>query len=118
MGAPESVGGRDDDSQDDGSQNDNSQDDDSEARSPGNSEMQEVGNVFQEESEVVLFTITRGESSSAVCQALEAAGLVEDAGTFDRYLCDNGYATRLVAGTYRIPVNATEEEVIEIIIKK
>lgn len=87
---------------------------------PGNSGSPEDGTVPEDDTqrETVLFTITRGESSVAVSQALAEAGLVEDARAYDRYLCDNGYATRIVAETHRIPVGATEEEIAQIITKK
>lgn len=69
------------------------------------------------QEETVLFTITRGESSIDICRALAEAGLIEDAWAYDRYLCENGYATRIVAETYRIPIGATEEEITRMITK-
>lgn len=90
-----------------------------EGTSPEDGGEPESGGISENDAarETVLFTITRGESSVDVSRALAALGLVEDAGAYDRYLCENGYATRIVAETHRIPVCATEEEIAQIITK-
>lgn len=65
--------------------------------------------------ETVTITIRSGESSVTVSKTLEAAGLVENASAYDRFLCENGYDRRIRVGSYEIPVGASEEEIAEII---
>ena len=66
----------------------------------------------------VTIVITPGESSESVSRSLEDAGLVESAGTFDKYLCNNGYDNVIAVGTYEIPVGISEEEIAKIITKR
>ena len=65
--------------------------------------------------ETVTITIRSGESSVTVSKTLEAAGLVENASAYDRFLCENGYDRKIRVGSYEIPVGASEEEIAEII---
>lgn len=74
--------------------------------------------VSDKTAEAVLITVDRGDSSESVSRSLEEAGLVEDAGSFDQYLCSNGYAKRICVGTYKIPVGTSEKEIAEIITRK
>lgn len=67
------------------------------------------------ESETVTIVIVRGDSSYTVSRRLQEAGLVDDAGAYDKYLVDNGYSKTIRTGTYRIPVGASWEEIAEII---
>ena len=59
--------------------------------------------------------IRRGDSSDKVSRKLQELGLIEDAKSFDRYLCDNGYDKRISVGSYEIPTNSSEEEIALII---
>jgi hypothetical protein len=68
--------------------------------------------------DTVTITIRRGNGSLTVCRALAAAGLVEDADAYDRYLCSEGYDNSLVVGVFRIPVGATQEQIAKIITGK
>lgn len=65
--------------------------------------------------ESVTIEIFSGEGSYTVSMRLEEAGLVADAREFDTYLVDNGYSRSIRAGTYRIPVGASWDEIIDII---
>lgn len=65
--------------------------------------------------ESVTIEIFRGDGSYTVSMRLEEAGLVADAREFDAYLVDNGYSRSIRAGTYRIPVGASWDEIIDII---
>ncbi len=65
--------------------------------------------------ETITITIRSGESSVTVSKNLEAAGLIENASAYDRFLCENGYDRKIRVGTYEIPVGASEEEIAEII---
>ena len=59
--------------------------------------------------------IRRGDSSDKVSRKLQELGLIEDAKSFDRYLCDKGYDKRISVGSYSIPRNSSEEEIALII---
>lgn len=67
------------------------------------------------ERETVTIVIVRGDSSYTVSRRLQEAGLVDDAGEYDTYLVNNGYSKTIRTGTYRIPIDATWEEIAEII---
>lgn len=69
-------------------------------------------------SGTVSFYIESGANSYSISKDLEAAGLIEDAGTFDTYLCNIGYSKSLRAGTYEIPLGTDEEEIVKIITGK
>ncbi len=70
----------------------------------------------QNDDGLITVVIEWGEGSLSVSRSLEAAGLVEDASEYDRYLCDNGYSKTLRAGTYKIAKGSSEEEIARIII--
>jgi hypothetical protein len=63
-------------------------------------------------------TIYRGNGSLTVSKALEQAGLIEDAQTYDRYLCAEGYDNALRVGVYHIPFGSTYEQIAKIITGK
>ncbi|MBQ7925082.1 MAG: hypothetical protein IJ335_02185 [Lachnospiraceae bacterium] len=65
----------------------------------------------------VIITVQRGDSSVSVSRDLAAAGAVESAKDFDKYLCENGYDKRISVGTFEIPVGASYEEMAKIITK-
>ncbi len=67
---------------------------------------------------MVQITIKSGASSDSVSEQLEDLLLVEDAGEFDKYLCDNGYSRKIRVGTYSITMNASWEEIAKIITGK
>lgn len=68
--------------------------------------------------ETITIVIANGESSVTVSKTLAAAGLIENAADYDRYLCDNGYDKKIRTGTYEIPVGADEEEIALIITRR
>lgn len=67
------------------------------------------------ESGTISLQIVRGDSSVSVSRRLEEAGLIDDASAYDRYLCQNGYDKKIQTGTYEIPMNATQQEIANII---
>lgn len=71
-----------------------------------------------EAQDTVTIVIKSGESSVTVSKSLAAAGLVEKASDYDRYLCENGYDKKIRTGTYEIPVGASEETIAQIITGK
>lgn len=71
-----------------------------------------------EAGETVTITVKKGDSSVSVSRRLAEAGLVPDAGEYDKYLCSNRYDKSIAVGTYEIPMGATMEEIAKIITKK
>ncbi|MCM1057580.1 MAG: hypothetical protein NC517_08235 [Firmicutes bacterium] len=69
------------------------------------------------EEDTVKIVVQRGTGSRAVCNQLANAGLIADAAAFDQYLIDSGYSKRISAGTFEIPVGASDEEIAKIISK-
>lgn len=62
--------------------------------------------------------IGRGESSTTVSKNLQKAGVINDAVSFDKFLCSNGYDKKIITGTYEIPFGASEDEIAKIITRK
>ncbi len=56
----------------------------------------------EQEKETIEITIARGSASDTVCQQLKDAGMIEDSSEFDKYLIDNGYASRIRVGTHTL----------------
>lgn len=71
-----------------------------------------------EASQAVTVTVKKGASSGSVSNRLQEAGLVEDAKSFDNYLCNNGYSRSINPGTYEIVPGTSEEEIAKIITGK
>ncbi len=65
--------------------------------------------------EAVIFEIQKGESSDTISEKLEEMGLVENAVSYNQYLCDKGYDRKLNIGTYQLKIGMTEEEIAKII---
>jgi outer membrane biosynthesis protein TonB len=59
-----------------------------------------------QEKTYISVEIQRGWLSNQVAEYLQKAGIIEDATGFDKYLCDNGFATKIRAGNYSIPKEA------------
>lgn len=70
-----------------------------------------------EKPQYAKLTIKGGMWSAEVAKAMEAAGIVSSAKDFDEYLCDNGYASRISTGTYKIKIGAGYKEIAEKITK-
>jgi len=68
--------------------------------------------------DVIKITVQAGESSYTVSKQLEELGLIEDALSFDKYLCDIGYSRVIHTGTHRITLGTSEEEIAKIITGK
>ena len=60
-------------------------------------------------------TIYRGYSSWTVAKILAQESIVEDAKTFDAYLCKNGYDKRIRVGSFVIPEGSDEATIAKII---
>lgn len=83
------------------------------AESDPNSEGQDSYAV--RDGDMVTVVIVPGTHSYEVSEALAEIGLVEDAGAFDEFLCNNLYSRKIVDGTYEIHMGASEEEIAKII---
>lgn len=69
-------------------------------------------------TEKKVLTITSGMWSDRVARELQAMGVVENAADFDKYLIQNGYADKIVVGTFEIQVGASYDEIARIITSK
>ena len=74
-----------------------------------------VGEVKQETSGEVAFTVKSGESSDTVAFNLYKAGLVDDATAFNRYMISKGYASRLRTGDFKIRSGASYDEILKVL---
>ncbi len=77
-------------------------------------ETEEVSNKTTIEFPKVV-VISSGEGSYTVSKRLAEIGAVESAEDFDNYLCEHGYDKKIRAGTYTIPVGATDEQMAKIV---
>jgi hypothetical protein len=65
--------------------------------------------------EVYRLTIQRGEVCRDVCEHLAAAGVIDDAESFRRYLSEIGYASHISVGEYDVPYGLSMDEVAEVL---
>ena len=63
----------------------------------------------------VTFSVASGENSSTVSANLYKAGLVDDAGEFDRYLEQHNYDNYVQNGTFSIKQGSTYQEIANIL---
>lgn len=77
----------------------------------------ETEDAVAEEKDVVSVTVVSGDTSWTVSKRMEEAGLIESAKDFDTHLCRYGYDKKISVGTYKIPVNASHEEMAKILTK-
>ena len=62
--------------------------------------------------------ITAGSGSETVSYKLYSAGLIDNAGAFNTYLCQNGYDRILTTGNHIVPIGATYEQIARIMATK
>lgn len=67
--------------------------------------------------EMISVTITVGMYSQEIAEKFKELGLVENAKAFDDFLCDNGYASLIREGSYKIAKGSSYEEIAKIITK-
>ncbi len=65
----------------------------------------------------VSFKISAGESSYKVAENLYRAGLIDNPGSFNTYLEQNGYDNTIHVGTFNIPEGSTYEQIANTISK-
>ena len=69
-------------------------------------------------TEYVTIVVEKGDYARQVAEKVKEAGLVDDAEDFRKYMGNHGYAQKLHAGTYKIPVGADYEEICKILISR
>ena len=80
--------------------------------------VEEDGNQSNPREEIVVITVYSGEGSGVIANKLKNAGLIQDAGEFDRFLCQNGYDKRLSTGDHDIVVGSSYREMAEALVKR
>jgi len=63
----------------------------------------------------ITLVISKGESSYTVAKHLAELGAVEDANSFDTYLCSTGVDRKIRTGTFTIPEGSTKADIASII---
>ena len=66
--------------------------------------------------EPIVIFVESGNGSDTVSKKLVDAGLVENAESFDKYLCNRDYDYRITIGKHTIPAGATYDEIAHILI--
>lgn len=67
------------------------------------------------EDQVATITVTAGMASENVAVKLKEAGLINDSDKFNKFLVENGYASFIRIGTFRIPSGAGFEKIAKIL---
>lgn len=80
------------------------------ATEPQSSENHENGSY-------ITIDIAPSDFSNHAASKLQAAGLVENAADFDRYLIDHGYESRIASGRHEFKVGSTYQELAEELVK-
>lgn len=67
--------------------------------------------------QIISVTITAGMWSEQIAEKFKELGLVDDAKAFNKFLCDNNYASSINIGNYKIPKGSSYEQIAKIITK-
>ncbi|MDE7422850.1 MAG: endolytic transglycosylase MltG [Lachnospiraceae bacterium] len=67
--------------------------------------------------QIISVTITAGMWSEQIAEKFKELGLVDDAKAFNKFLCDNDYASSIDIGDYKIPKGSSYEQIAKIITK-
>ena len=70
----------------------------------------------QENDSVVKITVVQGEVCRTLAEDLAAAGLIEYAEDFRKYMGDHNYANSIHVGEFEIPRGSTYEEIARILV--
>ncbi|MCI8409214.1 MAG: hypothetical protein HFJ09_08110 [Lachnospiraceae bacterium] len=76
-----------------------------------------VSKTSTSQREIIAVTITAGMWSDQIAEKFKELGLVDSAIKFDKFLCDNDYASLIRVGSYKIPKGSSYEEIAKIITK-
>lgn len=71
-----------------------------------------------ETAKTYVLTVTAKTSSKQVAIALEEAGIISNYKDFDKYLCDNGYASNIQNGNFTITSDMSYKQIAETITSK
>ena len=87
----------------------------SESKQPFESEQPSESESTSEETRYVTIVVEKGDYARQVAEKVKAAGFIEDAEDFRKYMGKHGYAQKLHAGSYQIPVGADYAEICKIL---
>jgi hypothetical protein len=73
-------------------------------------QLQEETNKIEKQL-VYILEITQGMTPSDISDKLEKAGIIEDGGSFTKFLVEKGYHRTIQIGTYKITNNMTFEQI-------
>ena len=65
----------------------------------------------------VTVEIKKGMTSEKVAELLKAQGVIKESGLFNQYLISHGYAGIIDYGSFELPVDASYEQIVDVIIK-
>lgn len=71
-----------------------------------------------EDAGLAVIKVVSGMVSSEVAEDLENQGVIEDAYDFDAYMCENGFAPLIQAGTFYVPKDASYLEIARILMRQ
>ena len=97
------------DSEDDTEDTTEADDSDSEAADDG---------IVEETVVSATITVTDNDGSESVSRKLADAGIVENADSFNKYLINNGYATKLQNGKIKVSNDMSYDKIAEILIAR
>jgi len=75
----------------------------------------EIESPASDDSTLILFTITPGETAATIGTRLERAGLIRDAGLFRLLVRYRGVDAQLEAGDYQLRPNMSLEEIVDLL---
>lgn len=81
------------------------------------SEQQEQVEDSTAEEPSVTVEIKKGMNSENVATLLKDYGVIEDNKHFNKYLVDNGYAKIIIYGVFELPLDASYEQITDVIIR-
>lgn len=87
-------------------------------QSDGNNLDENDTGVNQNQGDYAIITVESGMYSSDVSELLEEAKIIENSKEFSKFLSRNGYSTKLIAGSHKIPYGATYQEIAKILMDR
>lgn len=86
--------------------------DDTQEQIPQESESEEE---IEAEEGIYILVVEDGDICSAICDRLKENGVIDSTSKFIAFLREHDYSKSIGAGSYKIPVDSTYEEVLEIL---
>ena len=72
----------------------------------------------QDKNDFVIIEIKRGDVCRSISEELMELNVVDDAEAFRKYMGKKGYASKIHTGKFKIPKNASYDEIGKILTKK